>query len=574
MVDDNARFCSACGQTLTPPEPDEPSSWEQKEAATERTEWVPGAVAEESLWGEETPWENPAPQEPREPRQRKPLPKWVIPVGAAAAALIALVVVLQAINTPERAVDRFLEALEDGDAAAAAKASVLVERGGEVKPLTAEQLQPLVRLCTEDEDFLDSLEEQLESQAESVRGAVEPSGTRLFSLQGRSYLVFTDYAVAVGVCDTTEIQADLPGDITLEDGQVVSLKPDSDQDTLLQWCSGTVEGLLPGRYSMEGTLETDYGVTITGTGDFTVQDTERSYGELRYDYTTVQVYNSSHVTANLVVAGQEKPMQTLEPGDSCVLGPLQADTQIEARAVAPLLEEPPVVTFDGASEYQELWFQLSALEVYNDYNFPLEVYRGDELVLEVPAEDSAEVAGLAVGTELTIRPAQEGVAQDCAYTLEDEGYSYTSPRLELTEETDQAVQEALTAHLREVLGLYNSGNLAALEKMADHSAMAEYWCGQLEDLQKNREDGGSYGYRSDLQADAMEVVDWRTDLDLYPPDQADPYSITVEAYARISVPCTSHFLYTDGEDYTSESTVSLYTTLYLQYADGTWTVVA
>lgn len=554
-----------------------PAAEDPKPAAATAGGWT-GEVVEESLWDGAPPWEQPAapraphvPRPPEEPRERKPLPKWVIPAAAAVVVVIAAGVVLRVVNTPERAAERFLEALDTGDAAVVAKAATAREEG---ETLTAEQLQPLVRLYTEDEDFRDLVEERLEADIERIREMPQTSSGDLFSLRGKKHVFFTTYDVVVGTCDAVEIRADLAGIVTVEGGHTVDMRPNRGDNTLMQWSSGTLKELLPGRYDMEGTVETDYGVTITGQATLTVDDRNTSYGELRYDYTTVEVFNDSNVSMELLVGDSDTPVETLEPWYTCTVGPVLADTPIRAVAVAPLAEEPPVVEFDGSVGYQEVRFDLNSVEIYNAYGAPVTVYRGEDVLAEIPGGESQQLTGLETGTELTVALTEDGVAEPETYTVESGDYNSFTPNLVLTKGTEEAVKAQVIAHMQQVITLYNDGDLMLLNELAETSGAAEYWRGKLVDLREDESGDRSYSYYSAVDGAALTVEEWDLSLTVGNLPDQDADTIGVDVYAQMRVPCTQNYVYSDGDVDSSEMELYLYTNLSLAYVNGQWVVAA
>ena len=144
---EDARFCGECGAAVErPPEPGPAPS-------------VRGP--------EEAPAAQPA-------RERKPLPKWVLPVGIAAVSaaviLTALSLVLKSLGSPERTADKFLAAMEAGDYAALAKVSAPDEESAE---FSEEAAAPMFRLYQESARFRKGVEDALEEDLERIEdGAV------------------------------------------------------------------------------------------------------------------------------------------------------------------------------------------------------------------------------------------------------------------------------------------------------------------------------------------------------------------------------------------------------------------
>ncbi len=580
QLEDNARFCAECGAQLT----GEPAP---AEAASQQPPAQEAPVSQENPAPEAPAWEAPAGTggaavPPQPPKVKKPLPKWALPTGIAVVAVVVILVavslILGSVNSPENVSEKFLNALQAGDFDAVSGVAVLAD---EEQTLTAEMMEPMFALYQESVPFRMELEELLDDDEELIDEGRDPNEGYLVDLRAKSGFLHTAYEVVLETCSTVEISSNLTCQVTLSGGQSLQLAAD-DMDAaydesysasadayLAQWSSGTMYDVLPGLYTVSGTVTTSAGETFTAETQLTVDNEFDAYCELYFDYASVEVENDSDVPVDLYVNGGTTPFMTMEPDTYGTLAPLTVDATVEARADLGG-DEPMTETFAAADEYIYLSFQLCDLEVYNDYYAPLLILdENGGLLGEVSAEDDySTFEGFYPGTHVTIQMYDEQGLVD-PYTVMipyDDDYIYVEPEFDGL--SDSAMADALTAittYVDEVLGYYNAGDVDSLG-----AAMSTDFGGDLlYELESDQEDNGT-GTAPEVifvrDGDVTYYEDYRTDLGNY---HGDDYDIpTAEFYCVIPL----HGSMTADDGSVMEETDTVEYSFQVQYIDGAWTV--
>ena len=616
---DDARFCGECGAPVEQPAPaasenppeapipevpleapdaEAPASGEEtgytQEEAPVSGEGAGYTQEEAPVSGEETeysqaeapdgeaPWSGPqpeAPAQPAQPRVKKPLPKWAKPVGIAVAAvvvvLVALSLILKGINDPEKVTDKFLTALGDSDFAAVSKVAVAED---EELVLTEENTAPLFKLYNDSMAFRKTVEDLLDEDLDLIEDGRDPNEGYLFDLRAEKKFLHTAYKVVIGTCDTVEISSNLVCDVTLDGGQTLAMTADSSASTsdtsvvfspdysLAEYCTGSVYDVLPGLYTVSGTVETSTGATFTAETTVEVSNEYNAYAELNFDYVTIEIANNYDIPVEFYLDGTI--CGSLAGEGYYEMGPLSPDQMIEARADLGT-GEPMTETFSASEGYWSLSFVMCEVEINNDYAAPIQVKQDGEVILEVAPGEYDTVGDLPSGTVLTLELI-EGVTEPVEYTCEYE-YDYIYPDFSLTDDAVADVQETVSAYVNQMLQLVNERDTAGLEAMAE-SDFREECQAALESMEENEasiDDGLAYTitiYAPDgVDFDTTQPATyWTTDLTDRPLVHVACY-IGIQLDAEITLP--------DGSTESYSDATGGYYEFILEYVDDVWSIV-
>ncbi len=539
---EDARFCGECGAAVErPPEPGPAPS-------------VRGP--------EEAPAAQPA-------RERKPLPKWVLPVGIAAVSaaviLTALSLVLKSLGSPERTADKFLAAMEAGDYAALAKVSAPDEESAE---FSEEAAAPMFRLYQESARFRKGVEDALEEDLERIEDGDEPNEGMVVNLRPEKRFLHTAYTVVIGTCDV-DLSSNLACTVQIG-GRSVMLEADSDavdgwadvygaDCALAVWSSGNAYDMLPGAYTLSSTVTTSFGDVFEAETELEIFDAGSAYGELYFEYQTLDVYNDGSMDAELYLGGGL--YGTVPAGSDFLIAPIHAETQVEARADAGT-GEPMTETFDAGEGYFYLSFVLCEVEIHNGYAAPMTVRCGGELLETVEPGESAELSGLPSGTELTMQLYEE-VTEPVAYICEYES-DYLYPEFSLTEKNADAVDEAVRAYITGGLDAYNRQDTAALAAMDQTEFSAMLAAEVEENLGYTLEEDG-FTYVSQITMGELEC----SELEIGAEEAEAPAAV-----AYYEIPYENHETVTTQDGTVEENTTEggLYYAFTVRYTDGAWSI--
>lgn len=563
-LSDGVRFCGECGASA----PAAPAAAPGTEAPAPET---PAAFA--------APQEAPVAAPPRPPREKKPLPKWVIPVVVAvvviAGGFFAAVKILGNLHGPEKAIENFLDALEAEDAAALAACAVCAD--GEVE-ITEESAAPLFRLYAADSGFRRQVEEQLSADLELIEDDEDPSEDQLFDLRGEERFLHTAYTVTIATC-RAELTANLTGTAQIEGGGSVTLSPDgSDGDgwaagwsdkfgpdcDLAHWCTGTARDLLPGLYNVSGSVATSFGDTFTASAELRVTGTDGASAELYYECTTLELYNDNGIEAEIRIGGEVYGV--IEPYQSYTVAPILASTPVEIQADAGGGPITLSCTAEDAGGYFNASFRLCTVEIRNDYAAPLTVTRGGETILEAAPNATAMVENLPAGTELTIS-LYAGVVNDVSVTCED---TYTSIRPEfcLTDAQLADIDVLAMDYLQACVDAFNTSNIDALTNGSLQSTEL------LAEMADTLRELNSYEQE-------LEGVTVSTQITMHPPltrdeeiraEVEDGGILAAAIDYEISCDVITRAVYADQEPEVSNDTAPLDCRFDLRYAGGAWEI--
>lgn len=597
-LDDAARFCGECGAPVEEAAPAAaPAGDTAPAAAPESIPEVPleAPAAEETAapeYGEETayaqqdvPAAEEAPQwtepQPVQPRVKKPLPKWakptIVAVAAVVVVLVALSLILKGLNNPEKVADKFLDAMANSDFAAFSKVAVAAD---EDLVLTEENTAPLFKLYNDSMAFRKGVEDLLDEDIDLIEDGDDPNEGYLFDLRAEKKFLHTAYEVVIETCDTLEISSNLICDVKLDGGQSLTMTADSGASTsdaslvfsadysLTEYCSGNFYDVLPGLYTVTGTVETSDGTNFTAEATVEVANEYTAYAELNFDYVTLEIANDYDIPVEFYVDGNL--YGSLEGEGYFEAGPLLPDQMIEARADVGA-DEPMTETFSASEGYWSLSFVLCELEVNNDYAAPIRVLRDGEEVLTVEPGEYGSLSGLPSGTELTLELI-EGVTEPVTYTCEDE-YDYIYPEFVVNDDTREALETAVQAYVDEVMTLFNAQDLTGLQAL-NSTDLAVSAIEALEEVQSEVgvwEDFESVSFTMSLSEvmtmDSVEPLDYWDAED----DQLGRQIIVFGC----DLPLLLEMSYTtaDGTPSSETSEDTEYYDFLLEYADGAWTVI-
>lgn len=590
QMDDDARFCGECGAPVEEaapaaapapeaiPEVPVEAPVEETDSAPQAGEETAGAPAEETFG-----WTAPeaAPSAPVQPREKKPLPKWAKPVGIAVAAVIVVVValslILKSVNAPDKVADKFLDAMANSDFAALSKVAVAAD---EDLVLTEENTAPLFKLYNESTAFRKSVEDLLDEDVDLLEDGDDPNEGYLFDLRAEKKFLHTGYEVVIETCDTLDISSNLVCEVTLDGGQTASLTSDSSSDAwsdevvlgpdynLAQYSNGAVYDLLPGLYTVTGTVATSAGTTFTAETTVEISNEYNAYAELNFDYATIEIQNYYDIPVEFYIDGNL--YGSMDGEGYFEAGPLNPDQMIEARADVGA-DEPMTETFSASEGYWTLSFVLCEVEINNEYATPIRVLRDGEEIMEVAAGDYASVEGLPSGTVLTLELI-EGVTEPVEYTCEYE-YDYIYPEFTLTEDAAASAQEAVETYIAQVVDLFNAKDAAGLAAVTATDLSADM-IATLEDLETQL---SSYGDAVSLaftlsMSEEMEISAVEPMYEWYGDEFIGRQVISFECYLPLQVDMTATAA--DGTSQSDTQSGSEYYEFVLECVDGTWSVIA
>ena len=548
-----ARFCAECGSPL------EEGARFCGECGAPVEEQVPEKVPEAAQT--QTPVFEPVSGAPVALKEKKPLPKWLKPaVLAALAVAVALAgtsLILRSANTPEKTMEKFLSAMEAGELGALNKVAYV---DGDELELTEQTAQPMFRLYASNKDFRNRLENTLEEDVDLLNSGESAEG-KLVTLEEKKGFLHTSYQVVLHLCDVNIYSSFGAVTVTLDNGRSFTIPsngsvPADDSDTVYAKEYADVYGqdylltqILPGLYDVQYTYETGYGETVQGQQTLPVL----WYGSdcyLETDLVAPIIYNDSRV--EIEIFAEDKACLSILGGAEGYLGPMAADTKLEARADVGL-EEPMTQELSASEEYVSVSFELCEVSFYNSTKSTLKVYRGEELLGAIEPYDSYDVQGLPSGTQLQVRLMEnEDVISYYHYVCEAE-YDTVTPSFELKQEAEQALAAAVQTHLDTATNCFNQGDLAALEKLPE-----SWFVDSLEELLE-------YG-STEIQQQIKNVV---LEPDFFDVQSAEDGAVTVRAWVDLSF---GHEILLSGESFSDEE-YSLYLDFLVRYADGAWSVV-
>ena len=578
-VEPDAAFCGACGTPLQQPAAEAGKAADEEPAAAE-------AAAGAAEAGAEPPVENGEQAGARAPGQepagaaaavaappKKPLPKWALPVGIAVAAVVVLVVaaslILKSLHSPERTMERFLDALSEGNFQALSDVAAPADDRVE---FTEETTAPLFALYESSVKFRKDLESILDDSVERMEDGDDPDEDQLVWMQPEKAFLHTRYTVMIETCDSVELGSNLACEVTLPGGEIVTLTS-SDGDPansdclaygpdygLAAWSYGTAYDLLPGLYTVEATVETSFGETFEAETTLEVAGLYDVYGELYFEYSTIDIYNDSSVEADIYIDGTY--YATAPSNGELYIAPILPETQLEARANVET-DEPMTETFSADEGYYELHFVLCELEVNNGYDAPITVYRDGEELGTVEPYGYSYFSGLPMGTEVELQLFDESVTEPVFYVCEYE-YDYIYPDFTLTDTAGTEAKAVVESFIQENLDRYNTGDLAGLQERSGND-FVEYLAEELESVQSLSLEENGYVTESQIILEDS-LVDYSTYVSVV--DGA----LVVEVYYDIPLQFQVTYTYDDGNTESSESSQTVYYAFILQYEDGAWVV--
>lgn len=480
---DEARFCGECGTPVAEMDPGmvDPVSEVCGAAAAEEIAQpeIPAEAASvtEEIPAAEAPAEPFVPQQPMMPREKKPMPKWLLPVGIAAVAVVVALVgvsmILKSLNGPEKIADKFVEALEAGDFEKLSKVAMPVDEDVE---FTAETAAPMFKLYDESAKFRKTVENILDEDVELIEDDDDPEEGNIVDLVAHKGFLHTGYRVAIETCDAS-ISSNMLCDVTLDGGMSVKIEQEDSygdeafSDVMYsedyQYCtSGTaaVYDLLPGRYTMSGTVNTSFGDAFTAEADLDLMDCYDNYGELWFDYGTLELYNDSSVDVEVSIGGSV--YCTMPAYSTCYVAPIQYETEVTAKALVDS-DEPMEQTFtaDSCGGYMTLNFVLCELEIYNGYGLTQYVYCDGELAAEIAPDDYVILEGLVGGTEIEVLLADDAELADPYFYICEDEYGYIYPEFVLSDDVSETIDAVIYEYSELAFELFNAQDMEGLQSL-------------------------------------------------------------------------------------------------------------
>lgn len=575
-----ARFCGECGSPLTDdarfcPECGAPVEQPQVQVPAEPENVRPAAVETAAQPEPQAPPEPFAPAAPQVPRVKKPLPKWVIPTGIAVVvvivALVATSLILKSFHTPEKAMDQFLAAMDAGDFAALAE---VARPETDETVFTEESTAPMFKLFAESAQFRKDLEECLEEDVDHLENGYKTTLGMMVDLVWEEHFFYTDYSVMIATYNV-DFGSNLACTVQLDGGTTVELTPENTTGgeewvelgsdySMNCWSTGTAYYLLPGSYRVSSSVTTSFGDVFEAETVLELENDFDTYAELYFDFTSLDVYNDGTVDVDLYIG--DDLYGTVSPGYDFIIAPIHPETKVEARADVGT-EEPMKETLQAGEGYYYLSFILCEVEINNDYDLSIQVYRDGELLDEVPADDRLVLSEIPSGSELKLVLYDEDILEPYTYVCEYE-YDYLYPEFELTDAAEEEVLNAVTAYTDDCLAAFNANDTTTLNAMANTDLRMMLESVSTDANAAIGDAGGNITFAVTRENDP----EYSGYFDLWADMEGDG-SFGVNFYCDIALRMEAIYTHPDGTQETDDDEAIPYLGFMVQHGEEGWTVV-
>lgn len=509
-------------------------------------------------------------------RVRRPR-RWALLAAIAASALAvlaALSLILTKVNTPQRAAAQFLSALERGDFTALEK--VARPADGTVV-FSAERAAPMFRLYAERDGFRRTLAQKLRADAAALAGGGTPGEGGVVKLTRERRFLYTGYRVRIASC-AARVSSPLLCTVELDAGRTLELSGDAKKPTdAWSVCgpdcalvaadgaySAVIDGLLPGLYTLHGTVDTSFGGRFEARGELEVASAEGAEGRLAFAFVTLDVYNDSTVPVELYLG--ERLYCTVPPHCDGYLSPVHADTEVRAQAVVDG-GEPMTRTFLAGDNdgYTCLAFLQCRVEIYNSYAIAFYVYRDGAYLQKVLPGSSVILSGLPAGTSLSVKLYEQDLMEPVLYSCEYAS-DYLCPSFRLTAENEADVDKAVRACVERAVAAFNDADAAALAKLPQ-SELREFLSRQLVYAQSCTEADPGYRYRMKItETDAQR----QSGLQIASETASIP---TITVSYEILYSAQEQYRYPGGRTKTAPVADSVFSAFTLRYVGGAWELI-
>lgn len=358
------------------------------------------------------------------PSGRGGMPGWS-KAAIACAAIVGIllgVAALYAARQPsaDSVKETFLTALNQQDYALLASVTV----GDDESELTPNTAAPMFALYQEDAAFREKVAQELEAA----------SSGGLFRVREKSTFPAPSYQVQVSG-SRVEVHSNLPGAQIHINGYGAAADADG---------TAVLEPVLPGSYTVQAVYETAFGSVFHA--ETTVDVTNPvEVCSLEFDYTSLEIYNSSDMPVQIMVEGQT--YATVAPEQELVLEPIAPEAEVTAAAGEGGQGER-TLSVQADEGYFYVSFSPCWVEIYNEYAVPMEVTRGDGTHLEIQPEDMLTLEEVPPGESLTMMLAGVAGLEPVVYQAEYD-FDYLYPVFSLDGASRAEAEAAAMAYAAE-----------------------------------------------------------------------------------------------------------------------------
>lgn len=352
---------------------------------------------------------------------KRSVPKWVGIAAVGAAAVVALWLgalwVTADSASPAAVSETFLAAMEQQDYSALSAVAV-----GSGVTLDEESVAPMFALYRKNTAFRDSVTHAL----------AEGTSDGLFVVRQEQRFPVARYRVQVAG-STLSVHSNLSGAQITVNGR--TLTADGDGKAVLT-------NLLPGDYTVRAVYESQYGDSLQTETPVSITGAQESC-ELNFQYTSLGIYNDFVQPVQIFVGGAS--YAAMEPKENLVLSPIAPDTEVTAQVTSANAEVRELSTLADEG-YFYIAFPMCRLEVYNEYEFPMQIARGGEILAEIPAGEMRVLQEMPSGETLTMTlQGVQGLAPLAHQVDYDYEYLYPSFVLDETQraQAERAVLDAV-----------------------------------------------------------------------------------------------------------------------------------
>ncbi len=481
-------FCPECGARVSYDEPDIPEVNTTKPIYTpfvNDTENAQGEDAAAEAADSEKPEFNPIysfddntppiynSSPPR--RKRLSIPSWaktaVIAVVLAIVLFAALKIALSKIYTPERAVNRFIAAMDKADLGAFTKTVYPADPSIE---FTEKTVRPLFDLYTEDTEFRSNIKKSLLEDAAAYSAGTLPLDNKILYLTSEKNFMLSHYYVAVNTCSASiytnaanteitigdqTINTELPAEYPKIDwGENVKTAPNIDD---LQRCQVSLSGLLPGRYDVGARYVSFLGEEFTSERHLDVTDLINNSVDMAFDYVSVWVSNTPDYETKLYIDGEY--FDSLDASGEYYITPISKGREIKAECVSELGDTVTDSMLSGDSPYFYVTFDLYELRISNEYAKTIVVKAGDKTLAEIAPGDEYELRNVTADKQLSLTLKGIDVIKPYEYTTF--GTALVEPEFSVSDTEFEKATEVIKAYVDSAFGSFENMSTSGLDAL-------------------------------------------------------------------------------------------------------------
>ena len=440
-LEEGALFCCECGNKVEQPADAECMTEAEKPVTHPEPPPVPQREQTAST----------APKKPMSRKKKKAL----IIAGAIIAFIILGSVVMRSVFTPERLVEKFIDAMEYGDyGVLTAVACPRSDKTG----LTEETAEALFALYNGNGAYRNAIEETLENQAYLLKHGkkinVEEEWEPLFSIKSTDFLLFSLYKVEIGEVEL-DIYTSFPNSKVTVLGKTEISYPQSYSDyrasgesdygytdEALNPAESTAhfEHLLPGKYDVKVEYLSSLGQEFVAETSVEAGAIFGNEGYAYIEYCTFDVYNNTELEATITV-GDGQPV-TVSPYSGYFLTPLLDGTDIEIACTSDDGQDFGASLVAGVDIYYEI--SCIGAHLYDYTGLVDSIYiNGQKYGYQLSdGSDDIYLYPIAPGSLIEAAPADSNMFEAFTCVPESDGDTYYV-EFKLTEEAEDQIKSLI-----------------------------------------------------------------------------------------------------------------------------------